>query len=154
MNAAVPFAEPMLRVDMAPEASRAWLRLRVQLLLARLHYSVSQLPNDGSRGSASGYFLGATCEMAMFAAKGDLNGFSSLCLLMAARIEPYNRKRHFPDEALRALSEWMFDADRYLRRPSSRVRSTSLVGRLNDPAWGHPMQEQERHQLINELVDT
>lgn len=130
---------------------RAWLRLRVQLMIAKIDYRLNQM-DDGPSGSMLGYFLAANCELAMVAAEGGLNGFAATCLRMAERIEPIRRSDSLPDPTLRALAEWMLHADRYLRRPSSRVRSLSLVTRLNDSAWGVPLTPQERDRLIAQFA--
>jgi hypothetical protein len=144
-------ASPISNV-VTPAVSRDWLRLRLQVMLAKLDYKLHKVPNDSSLDGVSGYFLAATCEMAMVAAEGGLNGFASICLRMAERLEPYRRRRLMPDSKLQALGEWMLHADRYLRRPSSRVRTTSLVRRLNDAAWSNPLGRDEGDRLIEEFL--
>jgi len=144
-------AEITAKLPVTPDASRAWLRLRLQLLLAKLEFILSQ-PADGSRGSMSGYFLASTCEMAMFAAEGGLSGFASVCLQIAARIEPFHRDKRLPDPALEALGRWLLEADRYLRRPTSRVRGASLISRLNDAAWARPLSNAEQQALAAEMM--
>jgi hypothetical protein len=140
------------RAPIESKIPREWLHMRLQLMLAKLEYKLSHDDSEDAQSRLSSYILPAICEMAMLAAEGELNGFASVCLRMAERVEPYRQQKTLPDTVLRALAEWMLHADRYLRRPSSRVRSSSLVKRLGDDAWGHPLGPEEQVHLLGEFA--
>jgi hypothetical protein len=127
------------------------LRLRLQRLLAKLDFSLGESTYPGSgRKSLTGDVIITLGGMAVLAAETELCGFASICVRLAERLEPLDRQLTMPPRTLVALAEWLLEADRYLRRPQSRVRTASLVVRLNDPAWNSPLEDSERIALITE----
>ena len=92
-------------------------------------------------------------NLALVASQEGFGAFSSLCLRLAERAEPWQRQHAVPASALGQLDTWMEAAERCMRQPSNRFLAARLVQQLNAVEWQIALSEREREAFISEMVD-
>jgi hypothetical protein len=141
-------------VDMEGGArSRFQMVIRLQLVRAQVHDCLRR---------------GAACEpsaaeirelstgiqgVALAAREAGLSGFTSVCLHVCERIEPFQRNGSMPRATLALVAEWAANSELYLRRPLYTEFARALVFQLNDSLWGSRMTREEQNNLMRMMLE-
>jgi hypothetical protein len=130
----------------------------IQVLL-RLQYLRGQTHHWHVRGSMPDHSvhewpdaLAALQGLSIAAHAAGFGAFSGLCLRVAEQFEQMCPEGRISNSAARLFTTWMQDADRYLRRPSSRTLIAAMVSHLGAAQWALPLPAREQDRFIHELL--
>jgi hypothetical protein len=87
------------------------------------------------------------------AREAGLSGFTSVCLHVCERIEPFRRAGSMPKATLGLVAEWAANSELYLRRPQYAEFARALVLQLNDSLWGSRLNREEQNSLMRAMLE-
>jgi hypothetical protein len=96
--------------------------------------------------------LASLQRLAIAAQAAGFSGFAKMCLRVAEQLERLCPESRISNSAAQLLVTWIHNADRYLRKPSSRTLIATLVSNLGVPEWPAPLAAREQDRFIHEML--
>jgi hypothetical protein len=90
--------------------------------------------------------------LSIAAQSAGFSGFATVCTRVAEQFVPMCADGRISAEAARLFSAWTHNADRYLRKPSSRTLIATLVSQLGGNEWAQPLPARDQDRYIQEML--
>jgi hypothetical protein len=133
--------------------SRFQIVIRLQLVRAHVHDCLRRGASWEPRRAEIKEILTGIQGVAVAAREAGLSGFTSVCLHVCERIEPFQRSGSMPRATLGLVAEWAANSELYLRRPQYTEFARALVLQLNDGLWGSRLNREEQNSLIRAMLE-
>jgi hypothetical protein len=128
-------------------------------VLLRLQYLRGQTHRWQTRGTTPDHAahelpdaLSGLQGLSIVAQSAGFSGFAGLCLRFAEQFEQLCPQGRVSNSAAQLFISWAHNADRYLRKPSSRTLIATLVSRLGAAEWASPLPAREQDRFIHEML--
>jgi hypothetical protein len=133
--------------------SRFQMVIRLQLVRAYVHDCLRR-GSAWEPGSAEiAEILTGIQGVAIAAREAGLSGFTSVCLHVCERIEPFQRAGSMSRATLGLVAEWAANSELYLRRPQHAEFARALVLQLNDRLWGSRLDHEEQNRMMRAMLE-
>lgn len=133
--------------------SRFQMVIRLQLVRAQVHDCLRRGDSwEPKRAEITNILIGIQ-GVAAAAREAGLSGFTSVCLHVCERIEPFQRNGSMPRSMLGLVAEWAANSELYLRRPQFAEFARALVLQLDDSLWGSRLDREEQRSLMRTMLE-
>ena len=133
--------------------SRFQMVIRLQLVRAVVHDCLRRGDSWEPGRAEIAELLTGIQGVAVAAREAGLSGFTSVCLHVCERIEPFQRAGNMPRATLGLVAEWAANSELYLRRPQHAEFARTLVLQLNDKPWGSQLSREEQNSLMRAMLE-
>lgn len=133
--------------------SRFQMVIRLQLVRAQVHEGLRRGSSWEPGRTEITELLTGIQGVAAAAREAGLSGFTSVCLHVCGRIEPFQQTGSMPRATLGLIAEWAANSELYLRRPQHAEFAKALVLQLNDRLWGSRLDREEQNSLIRAMSE-
>jgi hypothetical protein len=133
--------------------SRFQMVIRLQLVRAHVHDCLRRGSSWEPGTAEITEILSGIQGVAIAAREAGLGGFTSVCLHVCERIEPFQRTGSMPRATLGLVAEWAANSELYLRRPQYTEFAKALVLQLNDRLWGSRLDREEQNSLMRAMLE-
>lgn len=137
----------------AAARSRFQMVIRLQLVRAHVHDCLRRGSSWQPDGAEITEILAGIQGVAIAAREAGLSGFTSVCLHVCGRVEPFQRAGSMPQATLGLIAEWAANSELYLRRPQYAEFAKALVVQLNDRLWGSRLDREEQDSLVRAMSE-
>src|SRR5271156_5739834 len=126
--------------------------IRLQRLRVQAHEGLRRCESWQPGSPEIEQILVAIQHVALDARAEGLNGFTSVCLHVCERIEPFLRSGGMPRSILGLIAEWSARSELYLRRPHYLEFAKALTLQLSDARWGWPLDRAAQDHLLRAML--
>ena len=96
--------------------------------------------------------LASLQRLTIAAQTAGFSGYAGVCLRVAEQFEELCPEGRVSNGAAQLFVSWTRNADRYLRKPSSRTLIATLVSQLGAAEWPSPLPAREQDRFIHEML--
>jgi hypothetical protein len=96
--------------------------------------------------------LASVHRLTIIAQAAGFGGFAGLCQRVAEQFERLCPEGRVSNSAAHLFTSWTHNADRYLRKPSSRTLIATLVSQLGVAEWPSPLPAREQDRFIHDML--
>jgi hypothetical protein len=133
--------------------SRFQMVIRLQLVRAHVHDCLRRGSSWEPGKAEIAELLTGIQGVAVAAREAALSGFTSVCLHVCERIEPFQRSGTMQRAMLGLVAEWAANSELYLRRPRHAEFARALVVQLSDRSWGAQLSREEQNNLMRAMLE-
>lgn len=144
--------QPAVEDEMPTSLPAFQVLLRLQYLRGQTHrWQVpGALPAPAAQEIPE--ILAALRGLSVAAQAAGFTGFAGLCTRVAEQFMPMCSEPRVSSRAASLFVTWTHNADRYLRKPSSRTLIAALVSQLGATEWSVPLTARDQDRFIQEML--
>lgn len=147
-----PLHSPVTEDEMPTSLPAFQVLLRLQYLRGQTHCWQRRGLIPDRRALELPEVLTAMQGLSVAAQTAGFVGFAKLCLRLSEQLVQSCPEGRVSNTTAQLFMTWSYNADRYLRKPSSRTLIASLASQLGATAWGSSLPAREQDRYIQEML--